>query len=229
MWGSCRPDPDCGLWGIRSSDGGKTWYTPVRLTPRTENVIEGYITQAADGVLWLVWHNLVTLSDKQRHLDVFYSFSTDKGNNWSDAVRLTRFVGWDTYPSVAALGNDVYVAWSSDRVGNADIWFAKLGRDTDDSPPPHIEELGHNPRQPTSNDRITFGLRATSEVDIKEVKLLWLVEGVSWQPREEVMYDDGTHGDTKAGDGWFTATIGPFAAGTKIEYQMRATDSLENR
>ena len=52
------------------------------------------------------------------------------------------------------------------------------------------------------------------------------MDGVPTGDRQ--MFDDGAHGDGLTGDGTYGVEIGPFAIGTNVSYQIRATDTDGN-
>ena len=225
VWGSCRPE--CGLWGMQSPDNGATWSLPALLTPPTSSPTEGSLAETDDGILWLAWHESMEVAPELRRADLFYRFSTDRGATLSEVARWTRFTGHDRHPAVASLGSQLVTVWSSDRAGDDDIWFGQPTLQEDVDPPPHIADIAHQPFPDlTSDDPVTFRARATDEAGIAQVTLLLSADG-SPQP-EETMYDDGTHGDSESGDGWYATTLGPFAAGVTIDYQMKVVDVTGN-
>ncbi len=57
------------------------------------------------------------------------------------------------------------------------------------------------------------------------VELLYRINNGSWQEQE--MFDNGLNGDALAGDGIFSASLAGMAAGTFIEYQVKAIDDTQ--
>ncbi|MFC1683505.1 hypothetical protein ACFL0G_04810, partial [Candidatus Zixiibacteriota bacterium] len=68
---------------------------------------------------WLVW-----TSWRMTYSDVYYKTSSDNGENWSSAIRLTPNTAKDACPTVAQdEGGDVWVAWDSDRDSDHEIYY----------------------------------------------------------------------------------------------------------
>ena len=218
-------------WRVRALPEGEwtaAWQlriaAPVmQLTIDTSSDYAPAIAQASDGTLWVVWASYRSGND-----DLWYKTSTDGGASWSAEQQWTRFMGYDRYPALAALGDGaVAVAWDSDRAANYDIWFGIFGQREDTNPPPHVSNAYHLPSpNPDSDDTITLRTYVADETAVQSVQLVWR-RNDAIQP-DLTLYDDGAHNDYNPGDGWYGGQLGPFPAGTHIAYQVRATDSNGN-
>ncbi len=163
-------------------------------------------------------------SSRSGNEDIWYKTSSDSGVTWSAPQQWTRFVGTDWLPAVAAMSDgSVAVAWSSDRAANEDIWFGIFGEREDISPPPYLHWIEHDPwPNPDANDTVAIRAWVSDETGISSVTLKWSRDGT---PQANVtMYDDGAHDDYGVNDGCYGVQIGPFPAGTIIEYQVTVTD-----
>ena len=205
-----------GLWQRSSSDGGVNWSAETRISEG-----DRYHPSLAPGGqdLWLVYEKAGSL---------WYRTSANQGDTWSDEVRFTRFTGADRAPATAALSSgSVGITWNSMRSANPDIWFGIPGERDDLNPPPYIEWLDHQPApNPDSDDPIIFRTRARDEVGVAIVHLLWTLDGVA--QADLPMFDDGTHGDTWAGDGIWSVEHAPLPEGSQVTYRVRALDTDGN-
>ena len=218
VWTSYRSGGN-GIWCKTSSDGGETWSgdSPIDL-----GGIWGYdpaITQTNDGKIWVTFY-----SYESGNGDIWYTTSSDGGATWSQASRFTRFSGWDECPAATALSSGkLAVAWQSDRAVNYDIWYGVIGSIGDINPPPHLDWAENEPVGPEAGETVTVQARASDELGVQDVQLVWWEDGVSQSNR--TMYDDGNHNDWGAGDGVYGVQIGPFPLiGTVVEYQIQITD-----
>ena len=72
-----------GTYGVRSGDGGKTWTTPVKFPPGGPGTHSIQVFADADDKLHAAWVQKAPVEG------VYYAFSTDRGDTWSAAVRLS--------------------------------------------------------------------------------------------------------------------------------------------
>ncbi|UCD75552.1 MAG: hypothetical protein JSV91_01280, partial [Phycisphaerales bacterium] len=123
----CSVKPDGGndpmdVHFTRSTDGGHTWSPPIRVN----DVQDGWqwfgtMSVAPNGRIDVIWND--TRNDPDGYdSEVYYSYSTDTGDSWSEAVPLTPpfdpHLGW---PQQDKLGD--YYDMVSDNVG-ADLAYA---------------------------------------------------------------------------------------------------------
>ena len=74
-----------------------------------------------DNNVYVVW----TDNSSNGSGDIIYRKSTDKGTTFDDAENLSNNPGNSTDPLITAHRNNVYVIWTDDTTGNADIIFRK--------------------------------------------------------------------------------------------------------
>lgn len=103
----------------KSGDGGATWTANKRLTT---NAGESYNPKiAVNGQnIYLVWYD-----DTPGNFEIYFKKSADRGATWTANKRLTNNEGYSKYPAIAADGQNVYVVWDDDRLGNYEIYFKK--------------------------------------------------------------------------------------------------------
>jgi hypothetical protein len=224
LWDSWRSDHP-GIWYRTSDDGGASWSADSEFSTETNWDYAPAIAQTSDGTIWIA---RMSWSWDLWNWDIWYRTSNSGGTTWSADRRFTRFTGDDMYPGLAALpGDQAALVWSSDRAVNYDIWFGIIGVHGDVNPPPHLDEIEHDPwPNPDSNDLVAIRAHVSDETGVASVILKWWVDGT---PQADLtMYDDGAHDDYGAGDGWYGVQIGPFPVGTIVEYQVEITDVDSN-
>lgn len=132
----------------------------------------------------------------------------------------------------AALDNDVAANWRSGVPtpvkANTFVNAGNVG--------PYIRRVEHNPQAPQSNDVVTVRAKVTDPDGVESVRLNYqLVDPGSYIPRPSVlyfpweeipMYDDGTDGDSLAGDGIYTVRLpGSMQQHRRlVRYRIQATD-----
>jgi hypothetical protein len=111
-----------GGWEIfykRSTDGGESWSRDRRLTRAPQASARPSIAAKGNKV-HLVWHDL-------RHgaSEIFYKQSTNRGQTWRRARRLTHSPGRSAHANVALDGTGVHVLWFDERDGNPEIYYKR--------------------------------------------------------------------------------------------------------
>jgi len=112
-----NPPYDREITFTKSSDGGATWQTAVRLTNNTGD--SHYPDIAVDGSnVYAVWED-----DTPGNYDIYFRTSTDGGATWQTAKRLTNNSGSSVAPSIIVSGLNVFVVWNDNTPGNLDTFF----------------------------------------------------------------------------------------------------------
>lgn len=57
--------------------------------------------------------------------EILYRRSTDSGANFDPTINLSNNDGFSVDPVISALGNNIYLAWSDDSLGNFEIFFKR--------------------------------------------------------------------------------------------------------
>jgi hypothetical protein len=134
------------VWTARSTDGGATFSTAVRVNdavsyPPSYSVFQPDIAVASNGTVYIVWFDYrAWLGDLDygSRIDVYLDRSTDDGVTWGTDV-LASVGGSGTYPwhyqpymAVDPAGGDIYVAFDDlDRYGLGDPGDVSLARSID--------------------------------------------------------------------------------------------------
>jgi ethanolamine utilization microcompartment shell protein EutL len=109
------------LYFRRSTDGGASWQSEVRLT--TDTVPSLHPSLAVSGpYVHLTWED-----SRDGNSEIYYRRSTDAGATWSTDTNLSNMWLNSQAPSVAVGGSRVSVVWMDDRYGNFEIQFRANG------------------------------------------------------------------------------------------------------
>jgi hypothetical protein len=101
----------------RSSDGGISWGTDVRMTNNNSSYSASASITVSGSVVHVVWYD-----NRDGNQEIYYKRSTDAGISWGADVRLTNNTGASYFPSVAVSGSVVHVVWIDGRDGNNEIY-----------------------------------------------------------------------------------------------------------
>ena len=143
----------------KSADKGATFDAAENLSNNPGNSTDPLITAYRNHV-YVVW------TDNTRgNNDIDFKVSHDYGNNFSRTKPVSRNNGSSVLPQLAATGNNVYVVWTDDTTGNADINFRKssdygnnfnrttnLSRNNVSSVSPQLAATGNNVYVVWTND-----------------------------------------------------------------------------
>ena len=118
VWASDRTG-NYDLYYKVSSDLGVSWSEDTQLTFDSGKDLKPVICQMSDESIWIVWS-----SSRSGGYDIYAKTSSDNGDSWSSAIRLTVDSSLDKMPSIAQMSNGaVWVVWASDRTGNYDLYY----------------------------------------------------------------------------------------------------------
>jgi hypothetical protein len=124
---------------VRSTDGGVNWSLPVRVNddpPGSGYQWFGMMSVSPNGRIDVVWND--TRNSGQANLsELFYSYSTDAGENWSKNVPVSpMFDSWLGWPQQNKIGDyyhmvsddlGVNVAYAATFNGEQDVYFLRIG------------------------------------------------------------------------------------------------------
>ncbi|HMK32253.1 MAG TPA: hypothetical protein VK431_01375, partial [Nitrosopumilaceae archaeon] len=104
----------------KSTDGGATFTTPVNIS---NNLGDSSFPKvlASGNQIYVVWAFSITGKD----YDILFSKSTDGGATFTTPVNLSNTVGDTGLPQMILSGNNIYITWENDGLGNFDIFVAK--------------------------------------------------------------------------------------------------------
>ena len=117
------PEPCCleEEYFAHSSDGGRSFGPPVRLTVDPPGALANSWAPslAADGDdVWIVWFD-----QRSGRWEIYFKRSQDHGLTWSPDVQLTQALGSALRPSIAQRESELYVAYWDNPPGEAEEIF----------------------------------------------------------------------------------------------------------
>jgi hypothetical protein len=104
----------------KSTDGGATFSAPVNISANQgDSSYPKIIAHGND--IYVAWSFTVTNKD----YDVLFTKSTDGGATFSTPVNISNNSGDSGLPQMAVSGNNVYVTWENNGLGNFEVFVAK--------------------------------------------------------------------------------------------------------
>ena len=101
----------------RSTDRGATWSLETRLT-EYQNFSNVPSVAVVDSVVHVVFED-----NRDGNFEMYYLHSTDNGQTWASATRLTDDGAESHFPSLTASGSNVHLVWQDLRDGNEEIYY----------------------------------------------------------------------------------------------------------
>jgi hypothetical protein len=120
-WEDTRYDGSGEIYYKRSADGGLTWEAD---TPLTDNPADQWdpCLSVSDSTVHVVWFD--NRNGSNNH-EIYYKRSTDGGLTWEPDTRLTSNSSESEFPTIAASGQAVHVAWHDNRYINYEIFYKR--------------------------------------------------------------------------------------------------------
>jgi hypothetical protein len=124
-------EEDTDVWLARSTDGGDTWETPIRVNDDPAGKQQFFTWMTIDqvtGYLWFVWYDRRNYNDS--NTDVYMAVSTDGGDTFINfKVSEEPFLPWSgvffgDYNNVSAHNNVIRPIWTRLQDGNLSVWTA---------------------------------------------------------------------------------------------------------
>jgi len=116
VWRDMR-DGNREIYYKRSTNGGSSWSTDVRLTNNTGISFSPSVSVSGNTV-HVVWDD-----NRDGNYEIYYKSSPDGGTSWGSDTRLTDDPVNSRYASAAVSGTDVHVVWDDERDGNPEIYY----------------------------------------------------------------------------------------------------------
>jgi len=121
--------PFVGAYYVRSTGGGSSWTTPYRVNPTNQHASMLGLATAGSRVYatWASQKSWQSYSGTDPRV-LYVRVNTNHGatTSWGSVIRLSSTTGRVDYPTIAATGSDVHVAWT-----NSDTGFIKLSSSRD--------------------------------------------------------------------------------------------------
>lgn len=116
-----RRDGNNEIYYKRSTDGGLTWQSDIRLTFDPDS--SDFPSVAASGSdVHVVWRDA---RNGRANWEIYYKRSSDGGTSWGPDTRLTYDSSWSWGPAIASAGTNVHVVWYDTRSVNYAIFYKR--------------------------------------------------------------------------------------------------------
>ena len=104
----------------KSTDGGATFSIPANLSNATGDSSYPKIATSGNNI-YITWSYTTTNKD----YDVLFAKSNDRGSTFSVPVNISNNLGDSGLPQMSVSGNNVYVTWENNGLGNFEVFVAK--------------------------------------------------------------------------------------------------------
>jgi len=138
------------IWFSRSTNGGSTWSTPVRINNQAglnDQFNQAMAVDETTGRIAIIYYDTVNDPGRKK-TDVWYQTSDDDGVTWSAATKVTTaqtdetIAGADSgnqygdYNSLSGYASSFFPSWTDRRSGGKEeIWTAELTESSSCTPP----------------------------------------------------------------------------------------------
>jgi hypothetical protein len=118
------------IWMRVSSNNGASFGSAIRITTNTGASVDPSVA-AVGSDLYVAWADDTPVTGSWDAPEVWWRVSSNKGASFSSPMRITTNPGNSMHPSVAAVGDYVYVAWDDNTAvpgsgGSYEIWLAAI-------------------------------------------------------------------------------------------------------
>jgi hypothetical protein len=130
-WEDETPVPGSGttyeVWMRVSSNSGASFGSPIRISTNTGSSIDPAVA-ALGNYVYVAWSDNTPVAGSGDEYEIWLRVSSNCGATFGAPIRMTTNTGGSSSPSIAAVGNYVYVAWEdttpvSGSESSAEIWL----------------------------------------------------------------------------------------------------------
>src|SRR5437867_135355 len=105
----------------RSTDGGKTFSSPVSMSGSSRSTVFNPEVSSSGNNVYLVWQG----QSKNGNQDIFLRKSSDYGSTFGEIENISNDPGGSGNPKVTVDGNSTHIAWEGTTPGNNFIFYTK--------------------------------------------------------------------------------------------------------
>jgi len=115
------------IWLRASSNNGVTFGSPIRISTNTYVSVNPSV--ACNGsYVYIAWEDYTPVSGSGTDAEIWMRVSSNNGAAFGSPIRISTNIYWSAFPSIAAYGSYVYVAWEdytpvSGSGGYPEIWM----------------------------------------------------------------------------------------------------------
>jgi len=197
----------------RSTDGGFTWSSPVRINDDTSSTNWqwfGTMSVAPNGRIDVIW--LDTRDNPGTYLSsLYYSYSLDEGVTWSQNEQLSAsfdpHIGWPQqqkmgdYFDMVSGNNRIHIAWANTFNGEQDVYYGyitpvvgNVKEDENTTLPKEVALLQNYPNPFNPVTKIEYSIPKTAKVEIVVFDILGrevakLVNELKQAGKHEAIFD----------------------------------------
>lgn len=212
---------------ILSSNNGLSWSSPKEIFKLDKNFSEPK-SIAYNNNIWLFY--IVKKGPglpHKRKSDIEYVKSEDGGITWSERNKFTNFTGNDINHSVSVHNNYPLLSFASERMNSGlnevfQLYYALPGTLDDSFPPPMVYGYSTSPQLLAPSASVKVTIKADGYIPIEKIMLRMFINNKFTESFE--MKDDGSAGDTIAGDSEYTALIETSKNGDVLHFVFAITD-----
>lgn len=209
----------------KSTNAGDSWLDEVLITEVNHSESKPRLFRESDGTLLLIHQRsdstAFSINQSIYQENIFYRKSFNNGNTWSISERFTNYLGYDGTFNICEYPNKPLIAFLSDRwFGKNQIWIGQIEVSQDNQTPPVLFRTENSALYPA----VPLNIKAYvgSPIGIQKVELKYEIGNTTYGPL--LMYDDGNHGDSTAGDNIWGINIGPFNYFDIVKTSIIVTD-----
>jgi hypothetical protein len=171
------------IFYMRSTDGGATFGSTIALSDDEASSVNPSIAVSGNDV-HVVWDSVTPGPPLPgQEIDVLYRRSTDGGATFGSVINLSNNAEDSFDPTIAGIGNNVYVAWHDNTLGNTEILYRRstdggatfgstinLSNNVAISVLPSVAASGQLANMVTNNNtQATTQIRIQDSNDLKEI------------------------------------------------------------
>ncbi|HJR83774.1 MAG TPA: Ig-like domain-containing protein, partial [Nitrososphaeraceae archaeon] len=161
VW-SAGEEEDRHIFFSRSSDGGKSFSSPLSLSGKSRTPVFNPEVSSSGNNVYVVWQG----QSENGNQDIFLRKSADYGSSFSGVENVSNDPGGSGNPQITINGNTTHVAWEGTTPGNNYIFYSKSDDGSKfDSP----EKIGDNKGIPYSPELIVKDNPVTDSFTFKAV------------------------------------------------------------
>jgi hypothetical protein len=120
VWESRQLEGSGEILFTQSSDNGVTFTRAINLSNDTGDSEQPEVTSQENNV-YVVWEDIHTVGPD----NILYTQSIDGGQTFGRPINISNNTGDSTDPLIASQGNNVYLVWADNSVGDYDIIFRR--------------------------------------------------------------------------------------------------------
>jgi hypothetical protein len=118
---SVGEEEDRSILFARSTDGGKTFSSPVSMSGSSRSTVFNPEVSSSGNNVYVVWQG----QSKNGNQDIFLRKSSDYGSTFGEIENISNDPGGSGNPEVTVDGNSTHIAWEGTTPGNNFIFYTK--------------------------------------------------------------------------------------------------------